>query len=243
MLFSCLRAFFPTQSPAVYSSDAAFCATYTTTVNTQTTGFPSRATAACGTAPARYSSACSCKPTLTSTLVSSTKSSTTTSTASVPTCTPGRPFNDAVTNGGFECGLSPWIAQDATNSIHAITSPGDASNFAYEFQQRGPLDSTSNPASISQDLILTSGVPYNLKFRTYFDRCTNGPSDSAVGIQINFQNVNTVNACKQGPGGVFRDGLYQFYATSDATKLRLQFFAGRTDAVIKIDNISVVPLH
>ncbi|KAL8791025.1 MAG: hypothetical protein Q9195_006099, partial [Heterodermia aff. obscurata] len=266
----CLRALFPTQSPAVYSSDAAFCATFTATVRTQTTGFPSKATAACGTAPARYSSACSCKPTLASTLTSttstssstsktststsstSTTSTSTTSTSSTsstsssttsagPTCTPKQSFNDAVINGDFECGLPPWVAQDIAGTSHAVTSPGDASNFAYEFDQIGPVSPTANqnPASLSQSLITQGGVPYTLSFRSYFDKCTG--SEGFIGVKINGQPVYTVDAC-DGTAGVFNSNVYQFFAAGGDT-LRFEFLIGENPATVKIDNVSVVPLH
>ncbi|KAL8972144.1 MAG: hypothetical protein Q9197_002918 [Variospora fuerteventurae] len=231
---NCLRALFPTPSPAAYSAAAAFCATYTTTVNTQTTGFPTRASSACGTATARYSSACSCKPTLSSTLTSSA--------TPTPTCQPSRPANDAVSNGGFECGLAPWVAKDILNTKHSITSPGDASGFAYQFNQLGPQDPDAglNPAAVYQDLKLVSGVSYNLRFRTFFDKCTT--DEGFVGVMLNRSPVYTVDACDKG-AGAFKDNLVQFVATSDQTELRFDFITREDDAVIKIDNVSVVPQH
>ncbi|KAL8918159.1 MAG: hypothetical protein Q9208_007511 [Pyrenodesmia sp. 3 TL-2023] len=232
--FSCLRALFPSRSPAVYSSNAAFCATYTATVNTQTTGFPSKASASCGTAPARYSSACSCKPTISSTL---------TSTASpTPTCKPSRPVNDAVSNGGFECGLAPWVAVDIVNTRHSLTSPGDASSFAYQFEQVGPKvpEADMNPAAVYQDLVLTANVPYNLKFRTFFDKCTQ--DEGFIGVMINRSPIYTVDACDKG-AGAFKDNLVQFTAPADQTNLRFEFLTREASAVFKIDNVSVVPLH
>ncbi|KAL9010962.1 MAG: hypothetical protein Q9173_004155 [Seirophora scorigena] len=230
---NCLRALFPTPSPAAYSSAAAFCATYTTTVNTQKTGFPTRATSACGKAPARYSSACSCRPTISSTLTSVTPT---------PTCLPTRPVKDAVSNGGFECGLAPWVAVDIVNTKHSITSPGDSSNFAYQFNQLGPKDPAAdmNPAAVYQDLALVTNVPYNLTFRTFFDKCTQ--SEGFVGVMINRSPVYTIDACDKG-AGAFKDNLVQFTPTSDQTNLRFEFLTNEPDAVIKIDNVSVVPLH
>lgn len=231
---NCLRALFPSRSPAVYSSNAAFCATYTSTVNTQTTGFPSKASASCGTAPARYSSACSCKPTISSTL--------TTTATPTPTCTPSRPVNDAVSNGGFECGLAPWVAEDIVNTRHSLTSPGDASSFAYQFEQVGPKvpEADMHPAAVYQDLVLTANVPYNLKFRTFFDKCTQ--DEGFIGVMINRSPIYTVDACDKG-AGAFKDNLVQFTATADRTNLRFEFLTREPSAVFKIDNVSVVPLH
>jgi hypothetical protein len=59
---SCYWAIFPAAFSAQLSSATAFCRTYNTTVNNYTaiTQFPTRATAACGPSPAKYSSFCSC---------------------------------------------------------------------------------------------------------------------------------------------------------------------------------------
>ncbi|KAL8636525.1 MAG: hypothetical protein Q9228_006085 [Teloschistes exilis] len=273
---NCLRALFPTQSPAVYSSDAAFCATFTTSPRTATTDFPSKASAACGTAPARYSSACSCRPTFRSTLSTTSQTTTTsssvtstttsssssvttsststlststssTSTTSSPTATPcvltgGNPNGDAVKNGGFECGLAPWIATDIANTAHSITSPGDASTYAYEFDQTRPINPTAkqNPASLNQNIPTVNGIPYNLRFRTYFDKCTG--NEGFVGVKVNGQPVYTVDAC-DGTAGVFNDNLVQFFASSDSTNVRFEFLVGENNAVVKIDNVNAYPLH
>ncbi|KAI4113014.1 MAG: hypothetical protein LQ338_008240, partial [Usnochroma carphineum] len=61
-----------------------------------------------------------------------------------------------------------------------------------------------HPAAVSQDIQLVTGVPYNLKFRTYFDKCTQ--SEGFVGVMINHQAVYTVDACDHG-AGVFTDNL------------------------------------
>ena len=232
---SCLRALFPTKSPALYSSDAAFCATFTSSVDTRTTGFPSAASAACGTAPARYSSACSCKPTIQSTLTSATSSSTPS-----PTCVPYSNYNDAVRNGDFECNLAPWVAQDIPGSTHSITSPGDNSKFAYQFNRVAPYPpgGTQNLASLSQSLGTVAGIPYNLRFRIYFDKCTQ--SGGLINVRINSRASTSVSACNQ-PVGVFVSEFYQFTATGDDVLL-FQFLVPE-GTTVKIDNVSAIPLH
>ena len=217
---SCLRALFPTQSPAIYSSDAAFCATYTTTVNTKTSGFPTRATAACGTATSRYSSACSCKPTITST----------------PTCTP-TPANNIVKNGGFECGLSPWIATDSSNSTHSISTPGDASNSAYLFTS-GPVseETFSDPANVRQDLALRAGAEYELRFRSFFNQCPRG--EIYIGVFLNGRNIYQIDSCAHGGvAGQFFDNTVVFTAETSVAYLRFEFISTEITATAKIDNV------
>ncbi|KAL9592506.1 MAG: hypothetical protein Q9179_006646, partial [Wetmoreana sp. 5 TL-2023] len=143
-----------------------------------------------------------------------------------PTCTPNpnppRPDDSVVRNGGFECGLAPWTAEDVTNTKHAITSPGDGSNFAYQFDQIGPVDPASNmhPAA----------------FRTFFDKCTQ--QEGFVGVMINHQAVYTVDACDHG-AGLFTDNTVEFTAPADQTNLRFEFLTGESSATIKIDNVEL----
>lgn len=128
------------------------------------------------------------------------------------------------------------------NTKHVITSPGDASSFAYEFDQIGPVspDANTHPAAVYQDLVLVTGVPYNLRFRTYFDKCTQ--SEGFVGVMINRAAVYTVDACDKG-AGAFKDNLFQFTASADQTNLRFEFLTDENAAVFKIDNVSVIPLQ
>ncbi|KAL8737746.1 MAG: hypothetical protein Q9181_001374 [Wetmoreana brouardii] len=160
-----------------------------------------------------------------------------------PTCTPNpnppRPDDSVVQNGGFECGLAPWIAEDVTNTKHAITSPGDGSNFAYQFDQIGPVDPAADmhPAAVSQDLRLAANVPYRLKFRTFFDKCTQ--SEGFVGVMINSQPVYTVDACDHG-AGLFTDNTVEFTAPADQTNLRFEFLTHENLATVKIDNVEAL---
>ena len=188
-----------------------------------TTGFPSRASAACGTAPSRYSSACSCKPTITST----------------PTCTP-TPANNIVKNGGFECGLAPWIATDSSGSRHSISQPGDASNAAYQFNPGPTSEETfSHPANVRQELALTLGVSYVLRFRTFFDQCAS--LENYVGVYFSNQQLYQIDAC--GNGGVagrFFDNTVTFTAETSVGYLRFEFISVQVPATAKIDNVVVV---
>ncbi|KAI4185190.1 MAG: hypothetical protein L6R41_004276 [Letrouitia leprolyta] len=185
-------------------------------------------------------------PSPTSTSTSTTSSSTTTSsttTTTSPACTATRAFGDVVRNGGFECGLAPWISQSLPGNSYTITSPGDASTFAYEFDQTGPVSPSTNqnPAFLTQDIGAVNGVPYNLRFRTYFDKCTG--DEGFIGVKINNQPVYTVDAC-DGPAATFNDNLVQFFAPADgSTNVRFEFLIGTTPAVVKIDNVSAIPLH
>ena len=51
----------------------------------------------------------------------------------------------------------------------------------------------------------------------------------------------TVDAC-DNPAGQYSNNLVQFFATG-GDNVRFEFLIGETPAVVKIDNVSVVPLH
>ncbi|KAL8670411.1 MAG: hypothetical protein Q9224_007673 [Gallowayella concinna] len=145
-----------------------------------------------------------------------------------------------VANGGFECGLDPWIPGDIPFSTHSIVSPGDTSTFAYEYEQVGPItdDNYQSPGSIDQDLIVTVGESYILRFRTFFDKCT--PSEGFVGVMLNYAPVYAVDACDFG-AGEFRDNTVPFTATVSPFNVRFEFIIGESPAQVKIDNVVVEP--
>ncbi|KAL9612601.1 MAG: hypothetical protein Q9167_002807 [Letrouitia subvulpina] len=186
-------------------------------------------------------SACSCKPTYSSTLTTTT--STTTST---PACTP-TPSNNIVKNGGFECGLASWVAVDTYNNKHYVRGPGDNSANAYEFNQVGDTQFTQPgyvAASLSQNLTVTVGKSYLLKFRTYFDKCTIG--EGFVGVLLNGGDDAgyTVDACDRYPANIGQFGdntVGPFTASTNPENLRFEFLIDEPDAVVKLDNIMVVP--
>ncbi|KAL8715213.1 MAG: hypothetical protein Q9220_001171 [cf. Caloplaca sp. 1 TL-2023] len=122
-----------------------------------------------------------------------------------------------------------------------LTSPGDNSQFAYEFDQVGPIssDSTSHPASVNQDVTVTVGQTYTLTFRTYFDKCTG--SEGFVGVKINQIPIYTVDAC-DADAGTFHDNAAQFTASTNPENLRFEFIIGENPATVKIDNVVVAPL-
>ena len=95
-----------------------------------------------------------------------------------------------------------------------------------------------HPAGVSQDLTVTAGANYKLTFRSYFDKCTGG--EGFVGVRINQAAPYTVDACDHG-AGVFTDNTVSFTAPSNPTTLRFEFLTQEPDAVIKIDNVVVVP--
>lgn len=126
-------------------------------------------------------------------------------------------------------------------STHSISSPGDNSAFAYEYDQNGPLtpDPSANPASLSQQLLVSVGQAYRLTFRTYFDACTT--NEGFVGVMLNQVPVYTVDACDFG-AGAFKDNTVSFTAASSPLNLVFQFKTGEIHAVVKIDNVVVVPV-
>ena len=94
-----------------------------------------------------------------------------------------------------------------------------------------------NPASVNQDLVVTVGQAYTLTFRTYFDAC----GDGFIGVMLNHAPVYTVDACDLG-AGAFEDNTVDFTATASPWNLRFEFEVGETTAVVKIDNVAVVPV-
>ena len=261
---SCLRALFPSGSSAALMSASAFCATYTKAINTATTGFPTRATGGCGTATARYSSACSCQSTSTRAFSSTSttfKTSTTSSIVSIPTSTttpisptvssstlatcPPLVNNDVVYNGGFECGggLDGWVATDVTNTSHTLTT-GDYSNTAVEFLQTGLPASGYNVPSLSQDVTgLTIGASYTLAYDIYFGGCTENYGN--LSIILDHKEVFAQYTCNNGGLGAGSYAQYasRFTATANPENLKFNFFVGsQTDnAVMRLDNIYIRP--
>ncbi|KAL8915004.1 MAG: hypothetical protein Q9171_000444 [Xanthocarpia ochracea] len=132
----------------------------------------------------------------------------TTSTSRTPTCTP-TPANNVVKNGGFECGLAPWIATDSSGSVHSITQPGDASNAAYQFNPGPTSEETfSHPANVKQNLTsLTVGAEYVLRFRTYFGQCAR--LTNYIRVFVLRSEVTTVDSC-DNVAGRYSDNVYGY---------------------------------
>ena len=99
----------------------------------------------------------------------------------------------------------------------------------------------TNPASLSQNLATFGNIPYSLKFRTYFNQCTG--SEGFVGVKLDGQPVFTVDACDFS-AGMFHSHEVQFTASiQGGTDLRFEFLIFEPLAVVKIDNVSALPLH
>ena len=176
---SCYRALFPTATPSLYSSLSSFCNTYTTTINIATTGLPARVTPGCSADRDRISSACSCNPGLPST--------TTTSTAS---CAP-TPAINIVKNGGFECGLDPWVFTAVPGTSYRFFQVGDNSPNALILQGK---TAAGTYASLSQNITVTIGQKYSLTYRTTTDGCNPGDVVT-LRAALNGQVVDTTDEC------------------------------------------------
>ena len=151
--------------------------------------------------------------------------------------------NNLIKNGGFECGLAPWTAGDVVNTTHKLSSPGEASNTVYEFNQIGEpsLDSARNPAFVTQDVSgLTPGVDYVLSYSVFFDAC---PGTGIVGTMINHAPVYTYGPCDFGlaAAGKYAPVKIPFTATAATENVRLEFLIGRPGTVVRIDNVAVTP--
>lgn len=121
------------------------------------------------------------------------------------------------------CGISHWVAADAVDTKHSISSPGDSSMFAYEFDQLGAIGFKTR-----------LNLAYTLTLRTYFGACRDG----FVGVMLNYAPpVYTVDTCDFGAGAVSRhySQLY-FTATVSPWNLRFEFETGERTAVVESDN-------
>ncbi len=179
---------FPCPSPSAVSVASAFCATVTAG-GTTATNYPTRATAACGTTPDRYISACKCGPTCyptTTTLA--------TSTTSTSTCTP-TPSNGGLVYGDFECGgLGPWSTStvDAGFAI-AVQTPGLTGKLSVQgtFVGNSVCKNSCSAGRIdSGPLPVTPGTKYKMTFATWMDGSTTG----FIGLMINGGGQRTVDA-------------------------------------------------
>ncbi|KAI4209345.1 MAG: hypothetical protein LQ351_007708 [Letrouitia transgressa] len=210
-------------NPSSSSSASAFCATYTTTINTRTTEFPSKATSGCGIDRNKYSSACSCNYPATTTSIP------------VPSCAP-TPSINLVKNGGFECGLAPWVQYNAYHTEDRLYQDGDNSKNAYVFFEQGPPDLSAPPSSLSQDVAITTGKYYILTFRFQSAGCG---VDGTLRLLLNGQIVDSENLCTVKTY-TYLDRAVGFTATGATVNVKFEFRTSDNAAAF-IDNIVLGP--
>ncbi|KAK3326096.1 hypothetical protein B0H66DRAFT_550069 [Apodospora peruviana] len=222
---NCYRALFPCGSTAALSTATAFCATVTAG-GTTATNYPTRATAACGTAPARYISACACGPTCTTT------------TLPCPTVTPG----SLLPNGDFECGLAPWKTEVPDSSASAgVTTPGNTGTHSFEVVLSAPPATPQLGVSarvISATVPVEVGATYTLTFYTNFSDFGNG----FIGVMANGSPIYTIDAGDNGAGvGFYSKNTVSYTASTSSVYFTFEFLFGTTSAGIdRIDTISLV---
>lgn len=229
-IFSCYRALFPCASPAAVSSALDFC--HTLTAGTAlTTTIPTRATSACGTDPAHYSSACSCGPSCPTSIITSTTN---------PACP--TPTIGVVPNGDFECGITSWTPQVPDSAATwKISSPGATGTNAFE------ADLLSAPATpelgvsvrvTSAAVAVTPGVPYVLAFNSWFDDLLSG----FIGVMVNDSPIYTVDATDKGAGS-WQLNEVPYTPTTSTVTLRFEFLFGtqHEPRVQKIDTVVLRP--
>ena len=151
-----------------------------------------------------------------------------------------------IKNGGFECGLTPWTAQDIVNSTHTLSSPGDTSNTAFEFTQVGLQDPRGNPntASLAQNIPeLVDGAGYTLVFSLFFNAGSCTPQNGFLGVKIGANAVFIFRPCDQGQAAVgqFYRVVYTFTMDTGPKFLRFEFLCSRPGTVVKIDNVAITP--
>ena len=141
--------------------------------------------------------------------------------------------------------LATW-----SNTAHKLSSPGaGGSATAYEFDQIGPQDPDSNlhPAFVTQDVTgLTAGARYNLIYSVRFD--FSGPCYEVgfLGSMIGGPGTGqgeTFDACDRGQiaVGQFAQSTVSFTATGATTNVRFEFLISKPGAVVRLDNVAVVP--
>lgn len=134
------------------------------------------------------------------------------------------------------------------NTAHKLSSPGaGGSATAYEFDQIGPQDPDSNmhPAFVTQDVTgLTAGARYNLIYSVRFD--FPGPCYEVgfLGSMIGgSQQGETFDPCDRGQiaVGQYAQSTVPFQATGATTNVRFEFVIAKEGAVVRLDNVAVVP--
>ncbi|KAM7203202.1 hypothetical protein V8F20_004144 [Naviculisporaceae sp. PSN 640] len=232
---NCYRALFPCSNPTALSSAIAFCNGLGPT--------PTRATLACGTSTARYSSACVCGPTCTPTTTTTTTTTTTSTACPTPTA--------LIPNGDFECTstsasnpLSLWTPEvpdsSATWSLH---SPGNTGSFAFEAHLLSAPATPQLGVSVrvtSQAFAVTPGVQYRLKFASWFDNLASG----FIGVMVNEVPIYTVDAADQRvqPVREWHDNevLYTPAAGVVSLRVRFEFLFGNTHwpSIQRVDSVT-----
>lgn len=119
-------------------SAAAFCATYTTTTNTASTGLPTYVSQ-CSSVPSKISSACSCLAT-TAQAITSTKSSSSSSTTTPPSIVSDTTIFRAHSTAGFKTSIVPTTSVDLGLGL---SRNGPPTQTALPMRI-GPLDATNN---------------------------------------------------------------------------------------------------
>ncbi|KAL0934095.1 uncharacterized protein CTRU02_210894 [Colletotrichum truncatum] len=228
---NCYRALFPCPTPSAVASASAFCATITAD-GTTATNFPSRATAACGTVPGRYISACVCGPTCP--IIPSV----------TPTPTPCASYGGLLTNGDFECGISPWtVNRPDPFAVAGITS--DSANTGLKsfearlFSNRTLQNPTVSARVKSAIILVQQGVPLKLSFSVWFDNMDAG----FVGVMLNGEPVRTIDA-RDGPGwGIWKTSFVEYTPNSDSVQITFEFLFGTVASVARLDSVVFDYLH
>ncbi|KAK3941002.1 hypothetical protein QBC46DRAFT_363678 [Diplogelasinospora grovesii] len=203
---NCYRAMFPCGNAAQLSTASAFCATITAG-GTTASNYPTKATAACGSDPSKYLSACACGPTCTPTATGSSASSTitlssTTSSSSSSTsnaCTATVTPNNLIANGDFECGQAPWTIEVPDRAAFAGLSDvgsntGDNNFMVGLYSKPATPQLGVNARIISSTFPVTPGVNYRLSFYSEFSSTQAG----FIGVMVNNNPIYTVDASDFG---------------------------------------------
>ncbi|KAK1844393.1 hypothetical protein CCHR01_12973 [Colletotrichum chrysophilum] len=225
---NCYRALFPCPSPTAVSSASAFCATITANGITAT-NFPTRATSACGTAPARYISACACGPTCP---------------VPTPTSTPCTAYGGLLTNGDFECGIAPWTIEVLDPNVKAGLTSASAHSGTTSFESKlladRPLQEPVTSTRIKSPRVsVQRNVPCRLSFWVWFDNMDAG----FIGVMIDGQPKRTIDA-RDAPGwGVWKEVTVDYTPQNNHVQVTFEFLYGRVASVARLDSVVLEYLH
>lgn len=208
---NCYRALFPTASSAAVAVASAFCISLHSASDSATvTNYPARATHACGTVPSKYISACSC--------------------IDKRTC---QAANQPVKNGGFECGLAPWVVNTTNRGSYSVSAPSNTGRLSFAFTTN-QMTADFGPPSIQQTITgLTVGRQYTLHFATWFSDADAG----FIGLVLNGTPRSTDDARDTTCCQVWKPRTYGFTAESTSLTVRFEFLASAGTHTFRLDDV------
>lgn len=208
---NCYRALFPTASPTALTTASAFCTSLDLALDPSTvTGYPTRATSACGNTPSTYMSACTC--------------------LDKKSC---QAANQPIRNGGFECGLALWRVNTTNRGSYSISAPSHTGKVSFAFATN-QMTADFGPPSVQQTTAgLVLGQQYTLHFVTWFSDADAG----FIGLVLNGIPRLTDDARDTTCWQVWKLRTYSFTADSKSLTVRFEFLASTGMHTFRLDDV------